>query len=382
MKQKPMVIIGTGLAGYMFAKEWRKLNKEQPLLIITRDDGHFYSKPLLSNAMAKRKSANELITTPVETMREQLSATIYTETVVKRIDSEQQILHTTTAAIEYDTLILATGAKPITPPLTGDVDALWQVNDLSHYKLFRHAIDKSQSVIILGSGLIGCEFANDLIHSHEVQIISLEPTPLIRLLPAEIGAELQTAFANAGVQWHLNEMAASVTKEPTQVKLTMQSGKSMSADCVLCAIGITPDLRLAQSANLKCKIGIVVDDYLRTSDPHIYALGDAIEFTGRVEPYITPLLLCARTLAKNLANPEQAESIHYPVMPVTVKTPLYPIVCATPNRGTDGDWQCEQVEKSTVARFIRDDGKLCGFAIGNANSQLRMQLIKEMEHGK
>jgi rubredoxin-NAD+ reductase len=378
MTTKPMVVIGTGLAGYMFAKEWRKLNSDQPLVMITRDDGHFYSKPLLSNAVAKGKSPAELVTTPVGAMCEQLNATIYTETTVERIDTDQQTVHTANATIEYDTLVLATGATPMTPPLSGDTDALWQVNHLSDYSRFREAIDNSQSIAILGSGLIGCEFANDLINSHQVQVVSLEPTPLIRLLPAEIGEKLQAVFAGAGVQWHLNETAVSVEKNAEGVTLTMQSGKTVTADCVLCAIGIAPDLHLVKTAELKHNRGIIVDELLRTSQPNIYALGDAIEFAGRVEPYIAPLLLCARTLAKNLANPEHAEPIHYPVMPVTVKTPLYPVVCASPAPGTDGHWQCEQVEDSTVARFVGDDDKLHGFAIGNTTGKLRMALMKEL----
>jgi rubredoxin---NAD+ reductase len=379
MTQKPMLVIGSGLAGYMFSKEWRKYNTEQPLIIISRDDANFYSKPMLSNALAKGKTPSELITTPTETMQEQLQATILTNTTVESINPEAKTVTSDKGILEYDTLILATGAKPITPPLSGDVDALRQVNLLVDYSLFRETIADKKSVVILGSGLIGCEFANDLSAAgHQVKLISMEDTPLLRQVPAEIGNNLQEAFSQAGIEWHLGEIATSVSKTENGVTLAMKSGKTVSADCALCAIGIAPDLTLARNAGLKTKQGIVVNEFMQSSDPDIYAVGDCIEFDGRVEPFIAPLLLCARTLAKNLANPGTTTSISYPVMPVTIKTPLYPVVCAVPLTGTKGCWSCETVEDSTIARFIGTDGKLCGFAIGNATGKLRMQLTKEM----
>lgn len=379
MTQKPMVVIGSGLAGYMFAKEWRKLNTKQPLVIISRDDAHFYSKPLLSNALAKNKSPAELVTTPVAAMREQLNARILDHTIVIDIDAQAKTVFTESERIEYDQLILATGAKPITPPLRGDIDALWQVNHLSDYTPFREKIDSSQSIIIIGSGLIGCEFANDLLSSgHQIQVVSLEQTPLDRLTPSEIGKALQEKLSDAGVQFHMGEKAISIKKTGDGVSLELDSGKTLTADCVLCAIGIQPDLSLAEKAGVETKRGIVVNEFLQTSDPNIFALGDTAELNGRVELYIAPLLLCARTLAKNLANPDAQTPVTYRVMPVTVKTPIYPIVVAPPLVGTNGEWSCETVDDSLVARFKDSAGSLKGFALGHATGKLRMQLAKEM----
>ena len=382
MSKQPVVIIGSGLAGYMFAKEWRKLNAEQPLTIISRDDAHFYSKPLLSNALAKGKTAAELITTPVQTMREQLQADILAHTTVTAIDPENKTVTADDTIIEYDTLILATGAKPIDPPLSGDLSHLWQVNHLSDYTPFREVIDQSKSVAILGSGLIGCEFANDLLSSqHRVKLISIEQTPLIRLVPQPIGQRLQETFAEAGIEWHLGETAVSVQRSGNQTILSTQNGTQVSADCTLSAIGIRPDLSLAQAAGLTTNEGIVVNEWMQTSNRSIYALGDGAELNGRVELYIAPLLQAARTLAKNLAQPEAATPVKYPVMPVTIKTPLYPVVCASPLPGAEGEWHCAESGDSLIARFTDADGALRGFALGNGDGKLRMQLTKQLNHG-
>lgn len=382
MTQQPMVVIGTGLAGYMFAKEWRKLNTEQPLIMISRDDAHFYSKPLLSNALAKGKTPAELITTPVKVMREQLQARILSHTTVTAIDREAKTITANDEIIAYDTLILATGAKPIAPPLSGDVDQLWQVNHLSDYVPFREAIDNSESVAILGSGLIGCEFANDLLSSkRQVTLISIEHTPLIRLVPKPIGERLQTTFAEAGVEWRLGQTVVDVEQSQHQITLTTVEDESITADCALAAIGILPDISLASAAGLETNEGVVVNEWMQTSDPSIYTIGDSAELNGRVELYIAPLLLAARTLAKNLAQPEAATPISYPVMPVTIKTPLYPVVCAAPLPGVAGEWHCEESGQSLIARYRDAEGLLRGFALGNGDGKMRLQLTQELIGG-
>lgn len=378
-QKKPIVVIGTGLAGYMFAKEWRKFNTEQALVLISREEGHFYSKPLLSNALMKGKRPNELITTPVDVMRKQLQATIHTHMLVSQIDPLRQTITTSNETIEYETLILATGAKPIMPPLTGDTDALWQVNELSHYASFREVIDQSKSIVILGAGLIGCEFANDLLTNRQmVKVVSLDERPLIRLLPEKISDALQVAFTEAGIEWYLHKTVKAVEKTKSDVTLVTKDGSRITAECALSAIGILPDLTLAKAASLKTNRGILVDRFLQTSHPQIYALGDCIEFEGRVEPYIAPLLLCARALANNLANPGQAQPVHYPQMPITIKTPLYPVVCLPPPPQVDGEWRYESKNDSLIARFFDKNGQVRGFTLGNATGALRLQLTQEV----
>jgi rubredoxin-NAD+ reductase len=348
-------------------------------MIISKDDASFYSKPLLSNALSKGKTPDELITTPTESMQEQLKATIFPETRVQSIDSEKKTIMSSKGVIEYETLVLATGAKPLTPPLSGDIKALQQVNHLIDYRHFRKTIEKKRSVLILGSGLVGCEFANDLVSAGlEVKLVSIENSPLIRQVPLEISEKLKEAFVKAGIQCYFSEMAIAVSQTAKGVTLTMKSGQQITADCALCAIGIAPDLTLAKTAGIKTKKGIVVNEFMQTSDPYIYALGDAIEFNGRIEPYIAPLLLCARALAKNLGDPKNAEPLKYPIMPITVKTPLYPIVFANPLPHAKGTWRCSTEGDSIISRFLASDGRLCGFAIGNVTGELRMALMKEL----
>ena len=178
---EPIIIIGTGLAGYNLAKEFRKLNNSTPLLFITGDDGYFYSKPMLSNALAKGKKPAELVISDADQMASQLNAEIMTFTRVEGIDPASHCVSTSQGeSLSYSKLIMAVGAKPIEPPLVGDgVELIYTVNNLQDYTEFRKTISYSRHIAIIGSGLIGCEFANDLL-SAEYQVSVIGPDKIGR----------------------------------------------------------------------------------------------------------------------------------------------------------------------------------------------------------
>ena len=200
-----IVIIGTGLAGYNLAREVRKRDKSVALTLITRDDGEFYSKPMLSNALAKQKSPDELAMSDADKMRAELTATILIRTRVSAIDPAQRLVTLEHGdPVSYTKLVLATGAEPITQPFTPDVSELiYVVNNLEDYRRFRDAIRDKERVAIIGPGLIGCEFANDLTSAgYAVQVIGPDSAPLGRLLPDAAGRLLQKRLAELGVGWH------------------------------------------------------------------------------------------------------------------------------------------------------------------------------------
>ncbi|HNB20329.1 MAG TPA: FAD-dependent oxidoreductase, partial [Agitococcus sp.] len=177
-----LVIIGTGLAGYNLAREWRKLNPEKALVIISRDDGRNYSKPMLSTGYTKGKTADQLAMQSAAQMSEQLKAEIRTFASVEAIDTQAKTVTVDGVSIAYEQLVLALGADPFQPPLAGDgLDQVYTVNDLMDYAKFQQAAAGKKNVIVIGGGLIGCEYANDLTNGgYAVQLIE----PVGRVLPA------------------------------------------------------------------------------------------------------------------------------------------------------------------------------------------------------
>ncbi|NIU63351.1 MAG: FAD-dependent oxidoreductase, partial [Pseudomonas stutzeri] len=183
----PVVIIGTGLAGYNLAREFRKLDPQTPLLLITADDGRSYSKPLLSTGFAANKDADSLGMATAGAMAEQLNAEIRTHTRVTRLDPAHRRVWIGNEPVPYRDLVLAWGAQTIRVPVEGDAaDAVYPINDLHDYGRFRAAAAGKRRVLILGAGLIGCEFANDLLQGgHEVDLVAPSEQVMPGLLPLQ-----------------------------------------------------------------------------------------------------------------------------------------------------------------------------------------------------
>ncbi len=375
----PLVMIGSGLAGYMLAKEWRKLDAQTPLIIITADNGAFYSKPLLSTAFTQRKTPEQLVVTSANIMAEELNAKIICQSWVMAIDP---IAQTVTLAdqkiLGYSQLVLACGAAPVLPPLTGDaLQTLQTVNSLNDYDIFRQSLSGRKRIAILGAGLVGCEFGNDLINGgYTVTIIAPERSPLITLLPPVVGKLLEEKLAEAGVEWRLGHFATAINCRNEERAITLADGQEILADVVLSAAGLRPRIELARSAGIAVNRGIVVNRWHHTSVSNIFALGDCAEVDGLVQMYVAPLLQSARALAKILAGGR--DPVHFPIMPVVVKTPVLPLVVYPPAAGIIGEWHIEGEEHHLRALFHDQNGQLRGFALAGDKIRDKLALAKQL----
>ena len=373
-----IVIVGSGLAGYTVIREIRKLDKEIPITLVTKEPGYFYSKPMLSTALAGKKEAAQLISTPAEAMASQLGLNILSETDVHAIDSAKQIINTSKGEITYRQLVLALGADQIRLPLQGNAaHEVLTVNDLEDYAKFRNAISGKKKVTILGAGLIGCEFANDLVlGNYEVDVIDLAPQALGRLIPEMAANDLQSKLSAAGVRWHFNTTVQSIDRNSNELNITLANGTLIASDVVLSAVGLKPRLDLAKAAGIATGIGIQVNRELETNTPHVYALGDCAEVEGLVLPYVMPIMQAARALAVTLTG--QRTALTYPAMPVMVKTPALATIVSPPAKGATGQWKTNPVEGGLEARFESEDGKLLGFVLMGTATAQRGALTKEL----
>ena len=373
-----IVIIGSGLAGYTLIREIRKLDKAIPITLITREPGYFYSKPMLSTALASKKEASQLITTASEGMASQLGIDILAETDVSAIDATVQTLQTSTGQISYGKLVLALGSDQIRIPLEGNAASeVLTVNDLEDYEKFRQAIVGKKKVAILGAGLIGCEFANDLVlGGFEVDVIDLAPQVLGRLLPEPAAKALQNKLSEAGVRWHFSTTVKTVNRNGNALEISLANGASISCDVTLSAVGLKPRIDLAKAAGIKTGVGILVNRHLETSSSNVYSLGDCAEVDGLILPYVMPIMQAARALAPTLLG--QVTALSYPAMPVMVKTPALPTIVSPPAKDADGQWKTTTVEGGIEARFEAPDGKLLGFALMGSATTQRATLTKEL----
>lgn len=373
-----IVIIGSGLAGYTVIRELRKLDKTIPVTLVTREPGYFYSKPMLSTALASNKTAEQLVSTNADGMAAQLEMTILGDADVTAIDTVAQTITTSKGSISYGKLVLSLGADQIRLPLQGNAaNEVITVNDLEEYAQFRKLIAGKKRIAILGAGLIGCEFANDLIlGSYAVDVIDLAPQALGRLLPEAAAQALQAKLSEVGVNWHFGTTVQSIDRNGDSLSITLANGSVITSDVFLSAVGLKPRLDLAKAAGIATGSGITVNRQLATSAKNVYAIGDCAEVEGLVLPYVMPIMQAARALAPNLLG--QAVALTYPAMPVMVKTPALPTIVSPPAKGASGEWKINSIEGGLEARFESSEGKLLGFALlGTATAQ-RGALTKEL----
>ncbi len=371
-----IVILGSGLAGYTLARELRKLDKSVPLTVVSADHGGFYSKPMLSNGFASGRTPESLVTSSAEAMAAQLGMTVMAQTRVLSIDTTAHQVHTDQGAIVYGKLVLALGADPIRLPIDGDAaEQILSVNDWEDYLRFRSRVATAERVLVMGAGLIGCEFANDLcLGGKQVALVDIADRPLGRLLPDQAASAVQQALQAAGVDWFLGASINRVDSGDGHLLVTLADGRQLTADLVLSAIGLRPRTSLAAEAGLVTGRGIEVDRFLRTSQPDVYALGDCAEVCGLVLPYVMPIMQAARVLAKTLVG--EPTELSYPAMPVTVKTPAAPTVVAPPMDTRAGRWEETSDERGVVARFVGPDDQLLGFALVGPATADRMHMTK------
>jgi len=377
MADSPVVIVGSGLAGYSVARELRKLDPTRELMVVSRDDARAYSKPMLSNAFASGKTPDELGGASASDMAEQLRARVLANTEIRAIDTARHVLEIDGRTLAYSKLVLALGADPLEASVAGDAAGeVHRINDLASYARFRESLAGGRRIVLLGAGLIGCEFANDLATAgYSVDVIDPALRPLGRLLPESAADRVRVALEALGVRWHLGTTATAVSRASQGLNVALANGESLAADAVLSAIGLRPRTGLAREAGLSVNRGIVTDRFLATNAPDVYALGDCAEVDGQVLPFVAPIMHAARALARTLAGTPTA--VAYPAMPVVVKTPAMPVVVAPPP-ASQGAWEMETAEDGIEARFIDAAGALAGFALVGAATSRRQALSRQL----
>lgn len=397
----PVVIVGAGLAGWTTAREFRKLDAATPIVLVTADSGDFYAKPSLSNAFAQAKLPAQLISTLAARMAEMQQVSLRVHTRVQAIDTAAKTLQISdqsgqVSTLAFRDLVLATGAQPIRVPVAGNAaDRLQSVNSLDDFAAFHAQLQAAEAgsgakpeVLILGAGLIGCEFANDLAHGgYAVRVVDPGSRPLAAMLPSEASAALQKALETLGVRFAFGTTLSTLDAEADRLQARLANGETFITGVVLSAVGLRADTALAQAAGLQVDRGIVVDRQLRTSAPHVYALGDAAQYAsapsglstyGSTLPYVMPIMNAARALAATLAG--TASELVFPLMPVSIKTPALPLVVAAAQPGLAGGWHATEAGSSEAAggiwHWLDDTGLVRGFVLAGTQTAQRMAQSK------
>ena len=322
-----VLIVGAGRAGWQMAEALRALDAQLPITLVSACAGDVYDKPLLSVAMARGLPAEALVKERGADAARRLGVRLLADTHAIHINRAQRQLRTTRGTLRYGELILAHGAQAALP--AGLPAALcWRINHLGAYQKLRAALgDAPKDVLIIGAGLIGSELANDLaLGGHRITLLDVQAAPLARWPEEQAGGPLLAAWQGLPIRFLGCATVNAVVRDAQgRYRVDIACGQQIEADQVIVCSGLQTPPRLARSAGLAWQGGIAVDAAtLRTSDPHIHALGDCISVNGQVSRFIEPIARQARTIAAAIAGGEAVPYEHR-AAPVRVKTSSQPL---------------------------------------------------------
>jgi rubredoxin-NAD+ reductase len=363
-----VVIVGAGVAGWSVAEAIRRHDPERPILLISACKGLVYVKPSISLAISQGRSADDLIDSDALSRAAELGIDVQTDTRVLKIDTARKRIATTKGGIAYGQLVLALGAHQRELPIEGDAaDSILRVNDLLSFKKLQQRLAEGvKSVTILGAGLIGSEFADDLSSAgYQVTVVDPGERPLAGLLPEQMAVELQERLAAKGVVWNFGVTLKSIDNKADNLNVQLSDGSTFATDLVLSAAGLVANTALAQKSGLSVDAGIAVDSDMRTSNADIYAIGDCASVDGRLFAYIEPIRRQAEAIAADLMG-EHERFMPIPPM-VKIKTQSMPMsICRPSNKIKDEAWQLISNNKEGCHFEMLNASNVIGFALSDS----------------
>ncbi len=299
-----LVVVGNGMAGVACVEQILR-HKQDFEITIFGDETHVnYNRILLSSVLAGEKSADEIVLNDIDWyqsngIRPRLGVRVAGIDLNSRVvrDAEGQ-------ETEFDKLILATGSSAFVPKIPGvDKKNVFVFRTLDDTRAMLERAAKGRKAVVIGGGLLGLEAARGLqVQGCDVTVVHLMPTLMERQLDATGGDYLRRKIENLGVRVMLGKQTAAMLGNGKVEGLKFACGEEMDAEIVVIAAGIRPNAELGRLAGLEVNRGIVVNDFMETSHPDVYAVGECTEHRGQTFGLVAPLFEQGKVLAATITG--------------------------------------------------------------------------------
>jgi NAD(P)H-dependent nitrite reductase small subunit len=303
--RRRLVVIGNGMAGMRTVEELLQLAPDSYDVSVFGAEPHGnYNRILLSPLLAGEKHLDEIIIHAPEWYAKH-GVTLHAGDPVIDIDRRRRSVRSRNGLeLPYDRLLIATGSKPIVLPLPGkELPGVVTFRDLADVEAMLEAARCHRKAVVIGGGLLGLEAANALMRrGMEVTVVHLLDTLMERQLDRSAAALLKSSLEARGLQFHMPAKTSAILGETRVTAVRFDGGAELKADLVVMAIGVRPNIELAQRAGLRCERGVLVDDTLQTFDPSIYAVGECVQHRNSTFGLVAPLWEQARVCATHLAD--------------------------------------------------------------------------------
>lgn len=300
-----LVVIGNGMAGIRTLEELLKMSAEEyDITVFGAEPQPNYNRILLSPVLSGEMAFQDTVLNDWAWYQDH-HITLHAGKTISKIDRSKRVVETTDGlVVPYDRLLIATGSNPIVLPIAGaqlpEVVAYRSIADVE--KMLALAKTKRRAVVI-GGGLLGLEAANGLaLQGMDVAVVHLCDWPMERQLDQVGGAMLQAELVKRGLTFYMAKQTEAILGDTCVTGLRFKDGEEIPADLVVMAIGIRPNIALAQAAGIQCERGILVSDAMQTFDPKIYAVGECVQHRGQTYGLVAPLFEQAKVAANHLAQ--------------------------------------------------------------------------------
>ncbi len=303
--RKKLVLVGNGMAGMRAIEELLKLAPDMYDIVVfgTEPYGN-YNRILLSPLLAGEKTLDDIMLNTVPWYAEH-GITLHSGQTVTKIDRTRRIVYTDEGtSASYDVLILATGSNPVVIPIPGaDLDGVATYRDVEDVNKMLAISKTRKNAVVIGGGLLGLEAAYGLQkQGMDVTVVHLLDSLMERQLDKPAAALLRSSLEKRGLRFEMEAKTEAIVGTDRAEAVRFADNFEIPADLVVMAIGIRPNIELADSAGVYCERGIVVNDTMQTFDPRIYSVGECAQHRGQCYGLVAPLFEQAKILANHVAE--------------------------------------------------------------------------------
>ena len=305
MTKERLVMIGNGMAGVRTLEELLKLTPEQYEITVFGAEPHpNYNRIMLSPVLAGEKTLDDIVLNGRDWYEDNGIRLITGDPVVSIDRVQRKVVTAAGVEADYDRLLITTGSNPFIIPVPGhDKQGVIGFRDIADVDTMLEAARNGKSAVVIGGGLLGLEAANGLMkQGMDVTVVHLLDSLMERQLDKPASALLKASLEERGLKFLMEAQTAAILGDEQVTGVRFADGSEIPADLVVMAVGIRPNVSLAQGAGLHCERGIVVNDTMQTYDPKVYAVGECVQHRGDCYGLVAPLFEQAKVAANHLAQ--------------------------------------------------------------------------------
>ncbi len=358
-----VIAIGNGLAGTIFSKTLKEMDKDIEIDIFSDEKYSYYPKPNLIRFLSGDIPFESLSAFPKQWYEDQNIDLHLAEAAVRIHSSEKQVELKNGTKENYDILFLSNGASAFVPPIKGvEKPGVFTLRTIDDALGMIEFLKQGQRVTVIGGGILGLEIARALkSRGAELNVIEFFPYLLGRQLDAQGGAFLKEQIERMGIKVFLDVSTEEIFGEKDIKGVRLKNGREIVADMVVIAAGVRPNIAIAKQAGLETKKGILVNDFLQTSQPEVFAAGDNAEHRGQVYGIIPASFEQAKIAAQSVVG--QREKYEGTVPSNTLKVvglDVTSVGSVNPEKKAHEEIRKENREKGLYKKIVLQDGALVG----------------------